>query len=56
MDYVLSLDVGTTTIKAFVFDQNGDIKGQDSDKVSLRLHNKPGVRLFVYLYEIFYLF
>ena len=32
--YVVSLDVGTTTIRAFVYDQNGQIRGRDLDKVS----------------------
>ena len=34
--YVCSLDVGTTTIRAFIYDQNGRIKGRDLDKVRLR--------------------
>jgi hypothetical protein len=34
--YVCSLDVGTTTIRAFIYDQNGKIKGRDLDKVRLQ--------------------
>ena len=32
--YVCSLDVGTTTIRAFIYDENGHIKGKYLDKVS----------------------
>ena len=32
-NYVMSLDLGTTTIRAFIYDQNGSIKGNDMDKV-----------------------
>ena len=32
--YVLSLDLGTTTLRAFIYDQNGTIKGCDTDKVN----------------------
>ena len=32
-DYVLSLDIGTTTIKSFVYDQLGQIQGHSSKKV-----------------------
>jgi hypothetical protein len=32
--YVCSLDVGTTTIRAFIYDENGHIKGRYLDKVS----------------------
>ena len=32
--FVVSLDVGTTTIRAFVYDENGHIRGRDLDKVS----------------------
>ncbi len=31
--FVLGLDVGTTTIRAFVFDQNGSLRGSSTDKV-----------------------
>lgn len=34
MDYVLSLDVGTTTVRAFVYDNQCQIKAHQSDKVS----------------------
>ena len=33
--YVLSLDLGTTTLRAFIYDQNGTIKGCDTDKVNI---------------------
>ena len=33
-EFVLSLDLGTTTLRAFIYDQNGTIKGCDTDKVS----------------------
>ena len=36
-DYVLSLDIGTTTIKSFVYDQLGQIQGHSSQKVRLHL-------------------
>ena len=36
-DYVLSLDIGTTTIKSFVYDQLGQIQGHSSQKVRLYL-------------------
>lgn len=32
--FVLSLDVGTTTIRAYVYDHNGIVLGSDCDKVS----------------------
>jgi glycerol kinase len=31
--FVVSVDVGTTTIRAFVYDENGHIRGRDLDKV-----------------------
>jgi glycerol kinase len=31
--YVCSLDVGTTTIRAFIYDENGHVKGRDLDRV-----------------------
>ena len=31
--FVVSLDVGTTTIRAFVYDEKGHIRGRDLDKV-----------------------
>ena len=34
-EFVLSLDVGTTTIRAFIYDQTGVIRGHHYDKVSL---------------------
>ena len=36
--FVLSLDIGTTTIRAFIYDQTGAIRGTDNDKVSVILH------------------
>ena len=36
-EYVLSLDIGTTTIKSFVYDQLGQIQGHSSQKVRLHL-------------------
>ena len=33
--FVLGLDVGTTTIRAFVYDQKGVIRGHATDRVSL---------------------
>ena len=33
--FVLGLDVGTTTIRAFVFDQDGTIRGTATDKVGI---------------------
>ena len=33
-EFVLSLDVGTTNIRAFIYDQTGAIRGHDNDKVS----------------------
>ena len=32
--FVLSLDLGTTTLRAFIYDQNGTIRGCDTDKVN----------------------
>ncbi len=43
--YVCSLDVGTTTIRAFIYDQNGRIRGRDLDKVSLRFGSHILVKL-----------
>lgn len=40
-EFVLSLDVGTTNIRAFIYDQTGAIRGHDNDKVHL-LQPKPG--------------
>jgi len=40
-EFVLSLDVGTTTIRAFIYDQTGVIRGHYYDKVHL-LQPKPG--------------
>ena len=37
-EFVLSLDVGTTNIRAFIYDQTGAIRGHDNDKVSAKLH------------------
>lgn len=39
--YVLGLDVGTTKVRAFVYDEMGKIVGQADDKVVL-LYPKPG--------------
>ena len=36
-EFVLSLDVGTTNIRAFIYDQTGAIRGHDNDKVSAKL-------------------
>ena len=36
--FVLSLDIGTTTIRAFIYDQTGAIRGTYNDKVSVMLH------------------
>ena len=33
-EFVLSLDLGTTTLRAFIYDQNGIVKGCDTDKVN----------------------
>ena len=33
-EFVLSLDIGTTTIRAFVYDQTGAVRGHGNDKVS----------------------
>lgn len=35
-EFVLSLDVGTTNIRAFIYDQTGAIRGHDNDKVSAK--------------------
>ena len=45
-DFVLSLDLGTTTLRAFIYDQNGTIKGCDTDKVS----RKKNIAYFFYKY------
>ena len=37
-EFVLSLDVGTTNIRAFIYDKTGAIRGHDNDKVSSKLH------------------
>ena len=34
MEYILSLDIGTTTIKGFVYDQHGQIQGHSFQKVN----------------------
>ncbi len=38
---ILSLDVGTTTVRAFVYDDEGQVLGQAADKIDLILP-KPG--------------
>lgn len=41
MSYILTLDIGTTNIKAFLFDKNGDIFGQAKRRPNYILDN-PG--------------
>ena len=33
--YIAVLDVGTTTVKCFIFDQNAQVRGQKAATVSL---------------------
>ena len=39
--YILGLDVGTTKIRAFVYDEDAEVIGQADDRVLL-LYPKPG--------------
>ena len=54
-EFVLSLDVGTTNIRAFIYDQTGAIRGHDNDKVSakliffLKLHMYTQVKVLTYV-------
>ena len=49
-EYVLSLDIGTTTIKSFVYDQLGQIQGHSSKKVKklllLQFHTVRNLHFF----------
>ncbi|XP_039616292.1 putative glycerol kinase 5 [Polypterus senegalus] len=39
--YVLSVDVGTTTIRGYIYDRDGSVRGASSKKIKL-LYPKPG--------------
>ena len=51
-EFVLSLDVGTTNIRAFIYDQTGAIRGHDNDKVSPKNRFFKATNLYTYKLDI----
>jgi hypothetical protein len=55
-EFVLSLDVGTTNIRAFIYDQTGAIRGHGNDKVSAKSRFYKVRNYFLLLFRLTYIF
>lgn len=42
--FIASLDVGTTTVRCFIFDKNGNIRGQRKTNVRIRVIIHTGLK------------